>query len=203
MCPLFGVLQEKVGDVLQGGVVKFPLKFDTGICPARFSPVDGQLYLGGLKGWQTNGAKDGAIQRVRYTGKPVTLQSDLHVTDQGITIGFTGELDTASASDPANYAIQQYNYRWTSAYGSDKYKVSDPNVKGKDPVEIKSVTIAPDKKSVFLEVPGLQPVMQMEMKMNIKAADGSAVPGDVGNTINVVPGDAQKGAAYPVTTAAH
>ena len=194
---LFGVLQEKVGDVLQGGVVKFPLKFDTGICRARFNPADGQLYVGGLKGWQTNGAKDGAIQRVRYTGKPLTMQNELHVTDKGITVRFTGELDTASASDPANYAIKQYNYRWTSNYGSDKYKVSDPNAKGEDTLEIKAVTVAPDKKSVFLEVPGLQPVMQMEIKMNIKSANGDAVPAEVGNTINVVPSDEKKGTIYP------
>ena len=36
---------------------------------ARFNPVDGQLYVAGLKGWQTNGAKDAAFQRVRYTGQ--------------------------------------------------------------------------------------------------------------------------------------
>jgi len=195
---LMAVLQEKVGDVRQGGVVKFPLKFESGLARGRFSPIDGQLYVAGLKGWQTNAAKDGAIHRVRYTGKPLTMQNKLHVTDKGITIGFTGELDAASASDAANYAIQQYNYRWTSAYGSDKYKVSDPKVKGKDPVEIKSVTVAPDKKSIFLEVPGLQPVMQMEIKMNIKAADGSSVPADLGNTINVVPAATQKGATYPI-----
>ncbi len=193
---LMAVLQEKVGDVRQGGVVKFPLKFESGLARGRFSPIDGQFYVAGLKGWQTNAAKDGAIHRVRYTGKPVTMQNALHVTDKGITIGFTGELDTASAGDAANYAIQQYNYKWTSAYGSDKYKVSDPAAKGKEPVEIKSVTVAADKKSVFLEVPGLQPVMQMEIKMNIKAADGSDVPGDIANTINVVPPDAQRGATY-------
>ncbi|MDR3401184.1 MAG: hypothetical protein P4L99_01700 [Chthoniobacter sp.] len=190
---LFGVLQESVGDVKQGGVFKFPLKFETGICRARFSPVDGQLYLAGLKGWQTNGAKDGAIHRVRYTGKPVTVQNALHVTDKGITIGFTNEVETSSASDAGNYSIEQYNYRWTSSYGSAEYKVSDPEQKGHDKLDIKSVTVAPDKKSVFLEVSGLQPVMQMKIKMNIKAADGTAIPDGVGNTINVVPPDAQRG----------
>ena len=152
--------------------------------------------VAGLKGWQTNAAKDGAIQRVRYTGQPLTMQNQIHATDKGITIGFTGALDAASAGDAANYSIQQYNYRWTSAYGSDKYKVSDPNAKGKDPVEIKSVTVAPDKKSVFLEVSDLKPVMQMEIKMNIQAADGSTVPGDVANTINVVPSEVQRGTVY-------
>lgn len=184
---LFGVLQERVGDVAQGGVVKFPLKFTTGIMRGRFSPVDGQLYCAGLKGWQTNGVKDGAIHRVRYTGKSVTMQESLHVTKQGITIGFTGALDKKVASDLQNYSIEQYNYLYSGAYGSDNYKVSNPAEKGTDPVAIKSVKVSDDGKTVFLEVPGLQPVEQMRIKMNLKAVDGSRVPDEVCNTINVVP----------------
>ena len=184
---LFAVLQERVGEVAQGGVVKFPLKFATGLMRARFSPIDGQLYVAGLKGWQTNGVKDGAIQRVRYTGKSVTMQESLHVSKKGITIGFTGALDKKSASDLQNWSISQYNYRWTGAYGSDEYKVSNPEEKGNDNVAIQSVKVAEDGKSVFLEVAGLVPVMQMRIKMNVKAVDGSRVPDDIGSTINVVP----------------
>ena len=184
---LFAVLQERVGDVAQGGVVKFPLKFATGLMRARFSPTDGQLYVAGLKGWQTNGVKDGAIQRVRYTGKSVTMQETLHVSKKGITIRFTGALDKKSAGDLQNWAIEQYNYLWSGAYGSDTYKVSKPEEKGSDQVPIQSVKVADDGKSVFLEVAGLQPVMQMRIKMNVKAVDGSRVPDDVAHTINVVP----------------
>ncbi len=184
---LFGVLQERVGDVAQGGVVKFPLKFTTGLMRGRFSPVDGQLYTSGLKGWQTNGVKDGAIHRVRYTGKSVTMQETLHVTTQGITIGFTGALDPKSAGDLQNYSIEQYNYLYSGAYGSADYKVSKPGEKGTDPVAIKSVKVSADGKTVFLEVPGLKPVEQMRIKMNVKAVDGTRVPDEVCNTINVVP----------------
>ena len=184
---LFGVLQERVGDVAQGGVVKFPLKFTTGQMRGRFSPVDGQLYTSGLKGWQTNGVKDGAIHRVRYTGKSVTMQETLHVTTKGITIGFTGALDRKSAGDLQNYSIEQYNYLYSGAYGSADYKVSKPGEKGTDPVAIKSVKVSDDGKTVFLEVPGLQPVEQMRIKMNVKAVDGTRVPDEVCNTINVVP----------------
>ena len=74
--------------------------------------------------------------------------------------------------------------------------MSTPEQKGHEKLEIKSVTVAPDKKSVFIEVPGLQPVMQMKIKMNIKAADGTPVPDGIGNTINVVPPDAQKGTNF-------
>ena len=154
---------------------------------ARFSPIDGQLYVAGLKGWQTNGVKDGAIQRVRYTGKSVTMQESLHVSTQGITIGFTGALDKKTAADLQNWSISQYNYRWTGEYGSAEYKVSNPDQKGNDTVAIKSVKLSDDGKSVFLEVPGLVPVMQMRIKMNVKAVDGTRVPDDIGSTINVVP----------------
>jgi hypothetical protein len=184
---LLGMVWEKVGDVAQGGAWKFPLKFDSGIMRPRFNPADGQLYLVGLKGWQTSGAKDGAFQRVRYTGKKVTVPNKLNVTAKGIRIGFTGPLDTAAAGDSQNYAVEQWNYQWTSAYGSPEFKVSDPKQKGHDPVAIKSVKVEPNQSEVFLEIEGLQPVMQMSIKLNLKAADGSAVPDRIANTINVVP----------------
>ena len=184
---LFAVLQERVGEIPQGGVVKFPLKFATGLMRARFSPADGQLYVAGLKGWQTNGVKDGAIQRVRYVGKSVTMPEALHVTQQGLRIRFTGALDRQTASDPQNWSIEQHNYLWSGAYGSDTYKVSKPEEKGSDQVPIRSVKLAEDGRSVFLEVPGLIPVMQMRVKMNVKAVDGSRVPGEIAHTINVVP----------------
>ena len=50
--------------------------------------------------------------------------------------------------------------------------------------------------TVTLLTQPLQPVMQMRIKMNIKAADGSEIPSDVGSTINVVPPDAQRGANF-------
>jgi hypothetical protein len=184
---LFAVLQERVGDVAQGGVVKFPLKFATGLMRSRFNPVDGQLYVAGLKGWQTNGVKDGAIQRVRYTGKSVTMPESLHVSKKGITVRFTGALDKKTASDAQNWSLEQYNYLYSGAYGSDTYKVSKPGEKGSDQVPVKSVKLADDGKSVFLEVEGLVPVMQMRIKMNVKSVDGSRVPDDIAHTINVVP----------------
>lgn len=184
---LFKVLKETVQGTIQGGLVKFPLKFDTGIMRARFNPNDGQLYVGGLKGWQTNGAKDAAIHRVRYTGKQVTMQTGLNVTDKGIRITFTNPVDKATAGDVQNYSIQQNNYRWTENYGSPEYKVSNPEEKGRDDVPVKSVTVSEDGKSVFLEVEKLQPVMTMRIKMNIKGADGSQLPNEITHTINLVP----------------
>ena len=193
---LLGTMIEHVNGVPQGGAFRFPFKFDTGAMRARFSPIDGQLYVTGLKGWQTDGAKDAALQRVRYTGKTVAFPGELHVTDKGIHIAFSTELDAALAGDAQNYSIEQWNYRWTSNYGSDDYKVSDPNAKGRDPVEIVSVKVGADKKSVFLEIPGLKPVDQMKIKLNLKGADGSEVPKEIVNTINAVAPESAPGKTY-------
>ena len=195
-CALFGVLDERVGNVPQGGIFKFPFKFDSGAMRPRFNPTDGQLYVAGLKGWQSDGAKDACFQRVRYTGATVCVPEELHVTDKGITIAFTSPLDTASAADLQNYSIEQWNYRWTSAYGSGEYKVSNPEEKGHDPVEIKSVSVSTDEKRVMLVIDGLQPVMQMKITLNIKSASGTPVPKEIAHTINVVPPDNAPGKTY-------
>ncbi|MDB6151565.1 MAG: Cytochrome c [Chthoniobacteraceae bacterium] len=193
---LFNVIQERVGEVAQGAVVRFPLKFDTGVMRPRFNPTDGQLYLAGLKGWQTNGAKDAGFHRVRYTGKTACMQNSIHITDKGIHIGFTSPLDPQTAADPQNYSLQLSNYRWTKAYGSPEYKPSNPEEKGRDDINITSVKLAADGKSVLIEVPDLKPVDQFRLKMNIKGADGRDVPAEVGGTINVVAPDAKPGVVY-------
>lgn len=193
---LLGMLIEQVNGVAQGGAFRFPFKFDSGAMRGRFHPLDGQLYVLGLKGWQTDGAKEAAFQRVRYTGEKCTFPEQLHVTDAGIHITFASPLDAATAGDLQNYSIEQYNYRWTKEYGSPDFKVSNPEEKGRDPVDIKAVQLSADRRSVFLQIPGLQPVDQMEIKLNIKAEDGSPVIDKITNTINAVAPESAPGKTY-------
>jgi mono/diheme cytochrome c family protein len=184
---LYEVLMQDVDGVVQGGVVRIPLKFATGLMRARFAPHDGELYVAGQRGWQTNGTEDGAIQRVRYTGKPHVSPKALRVTDRGIHIDFHEALEAESAGNPDNYSIEQYNYRWTSNYGSKEYRPSNPEELGRDTPDITGVRLSPDRKSVFLAVSGLRPVMQSEITMRIKAQNGSQVPEKIYHTINAVP----------------
>lgn len=184
-CSLYQVMHETVDGVEQGGVYKLPVKFDSGTMRGRFNPVDGQLWLAGLKGWQTSAAKDGMLQRVRYTGKPATFPSGIHVKQNGIELDFSAPLEDAAASAD-KYSVREWNYKWSEAYGSDSYKVTDGK-KGTDTLTVKSAKLSADKKKVFLEIDGVQPVMQMEVKFDLKGADGSTVPGRIINTINNVP----------------
>jgi len=183
----FIVLMEEVEGTPQGGIVFFPLTFSSGIMRARFNATDNQLYVTGMRGWQTNAAQEGAFQRVRYTGKPVYMPTSLHIHKDAVEIGFDQPLDPATAGDVGNYTVDQWNYRWTASYGSDDYSVADPSKKGHDKVAVAGVALSSDKKSVTLKIDGLVPVMQMKVKFKISAADGAPISFEVYNTINKIP----------------
>lgn len=190
-CSLYNVMYEFVDGTIQGGVTRFPLQFNSGMNRPRFSPFDGQLYISGLTGWQSSGSKEAALQRVRYTGKPVHMANGLHVTKSGVEITFTNALDAASATDAGNWSVEEWNYEWAEHYGTPYFSTSDPAKKGnsaKDAVEITSIKLSADGKTIVLELAEVKPVMQMNVKYNIKAADGTAIKSEVYNTINKVPG---------------
>jgi hypothetical protein len=184
---LFLVITQSFDDQIQAGVVQFPLKFESGIMRARFHPVDGQLYVCGLQGWQTVGLRDGCFQRVRYTGKPVLMPARIIVAKNHLELGFTCRLDPVSAADPQNYAIEAWNYRWTEAYGSADYSVQDPKVQRHDHWSITRAEILPDQKTVRLDVPQIQPAMQVRTEMRIRAEDGSPLKSTLYSTINALP----------------
>ncbi len=181
---MYLVMKEEAGGQMQGGVVPL-LKFDSGVCRGRFVPERNALFLTGLRGWQTNASKDAGFYRVRYTGKPLNLPIDLHVKKGEIDIRYSDALERSSV-DADSFRIDQWQYRWTSSYGSPEFKVSEPKQKGRDEVEIDSVSISSDGKTVTLKVPDVRPVMQMAIKMNLTTAAGAPIRTTIHNTINVV-----------------
>ncbi|MEI6233086.1 MAG: DUF6797 domain-containing protein [Planctomycetota bacterium] len=192
---LFHVLTERVDGILQGGVAKLPLQFASGINRARFNPVDGQLYVTGLKGWQTTAARDGVFQRVRYTGKAVNLPAALHTTPTGVTVTFTAALNKESAEDLGNYAAWWFNVIWRKEYGSDRWSPTNPTKKWEkgasnppgESLAITSATLLPDGKTVRLEMPGFKPVTNMVLDVKLKAADGTTIQQEICNTIHALP----------------
>ena len=182
----FLVMHEEVKGQAQGGVVKFPLNFVSGIMRIRENPIDGQIYVLGMRGWQTSGAQPGAFQRVRWTGKPAYMPTALHVQAGGIAITFTDALAKAEATDLSNYGIIQWNYKWTDKYGSPDFKLSDGQP-GRDVVTPTAATLSADGKTITLTIPDLKPVNQMKITVKISAADGEVVSHEIYNTINAVP----------------
>lgn len=209
-CSLFGVLPQEVTfngqPQIQGGVARFNVDFASGAMRARFNPKDGQLYVTGLRGWQTTATQNGCFQRVRYTGAATRMPIALASTKKGIKLDFACELDAKAAADAGNWNIEVWNYVWSSAYGSPDISTLDAKVAatelgndGKlqfskaqmserkhDSLTVKSATVSADRRGVFLEIPDLRPAMQMQLKYDLKAADGVELRGQVINTIHAL-----------------
>jgi hypothetical protein len=185
---LFHVMQEQIDGVTQAAMVKFPLKFSTGLMRGRVNPKDGQVYLCGVRGWQTDGTKDGGFYRVRYTGKPVHTPIEFHALKNGLKLVFPNPLDSNSAADVANYAMEMWNYIYSGNYGSQEYSAANPTLKTHDKLEVKSARLSADCRAISLEIPDLRPANQVKVKLNLKAADGTAINQDIYATIHKMGG---------------
>ena len=179
---MFLVLKEEVNGTPQGGVTQFPLEFETGIMRGTFHPLNHQLYACGLFGWAGNKTKAGGFYRVRYTGQPLNMPAALNIASDGVVLGFTDPLDPQSATDPGNFDVTCWNYKWTEQYGSPDFKLNGQE--GRDTLPVASVAVSADRKSVFLKVPGIRPVMQMHIVMNLKAANAAPIKNYVHHTIH-------------------
>lgn len=174
---LYLVLKENKSGQIQGGVVRFPLRFTSSCMRARFSPRDGQLYVSGLKGWQTNAGKPGGLDRVRFTGEAVAMPASLRAKKDGLEIGFTDKLDQELAEDPSGYSIRSTNIRWTHGYGSGEQDRKD--------YKVEAAKLLPDGKTVFLKVPSIGPAHQMEISIDVETEQGDEIITKIWNTIHL------------------
>jgi hypothetical protein len=180
------VMRQELDGIEQGGAVDLGWQFLSGAARGRFRPQDGHLYVVGLDGWQTAALRDGSLQRVRYTGKKFVSPIRLSVERNGLRLTFTQPLDPKSAQDVQHWHVEQWDYRWSAEYGSKRWSPSRPSSVGQDAVPVRSVRLLDDDRTVFLEVVDLKPVMQMQIRYDLRTADGERVAGTVYNTIHRV-----------------
>ncbi len=161
----FLLLRDRVDGQPQGAVVPLPGDFRSGAHRGRFNPKDGQLYVSGMGGWGTYTALDGCFQRVRYTGNPVQLPVAFHAHENGVMVTFSRPIDKAILDRPASRFAQAWNYHYGPAYGSPELSPRHPRTPGHDPIAIRSATVLDDGRTVFLEMPDLQPVNQLQVHL--------------------------------------
>lgn len=189
LVPRETIRHDGITPTAQGGTVPLPLTFESGIMRGRFSPRDGHLYVSGLRGWVSNAAKDGCLQRVRATSRPLDLPVSFESHRNGVLLRFSDPLDAAAAEDIDNYRMQRWNYRWSAAYGSPELKVSNPKDEGRDEVDVLSATLvrrANEANAVFLELADLRPVHQLSIQMTLRNASGQPIERRLDATIHSV-----------------
>ncbi len=174
------VPHEFLGGTVQGGICALPIAdLPTGLIRGRFHSGNGHLYLAGMSAWATNQLdQPGGIYRIRATGKPAGVPTGLRAHRQGIDLVFSDPLDARAAGNAANFKVTTWSLLRSEKYGSARHNVKELKIAG--------ATLAEDRLKLRLLLPEIEPVQQMEIRYELKGADGATVKGTLENTIHVL-----------------
>lgn len=162
---------------VNGGIVPLPGEFRSGACRLHSNARDGALYVVGTEGWQSYASEKGSLQRLRYTGQSMPLPVEFETRSNGIILRFNTSIDPASVTRDHVFC-QQWNYLYSAGYGSPEYSVKEPGRQGHDYVPVRSVHLLSDRRSVFVEIPELHPVMQFHVHLQLRDAQGKTFTPD-------------------------
>ncbi|NOX99498.1 MAG: hypothetical protein GXP30_07190 [Verrucomicrobia bacterium] len=161
----------------QGGLCRLPIPdLPTGIMRGRFNPDDGQLYVCGMAAWGTQQLdQGGGFYRIRYTGKPAYLPLELKAKKGAMVIEFSDALDPSTAK-ASNFAVKVWDLKRSAKYGSDHYN--------ERVIKVAAVELGKDRKTITLAIPDLPETWGMEIKCQLKGANGQQVERVIQNTIH-------------------
>jgi azurin len=162
----FLLLKDEVAGQSQGAVVPLVGEFRSGSHRGRFHPKDGQLYVAGMGGWGHYTPDDGCLHRVRYTGEAAQFPVGFHVHENGVVIKFCNNVDPQKLADVRKHFAQAWNYRYSPGYGSPELATTHFGIAGHDVLEVSAVHLI-DEKTVFVELPDLQPVNQLHLLLEV------------------------------------
>ncbi|MGB1874613.1 MAG: PA14 domain-containing protein [Akkermansiaceae bacterium] len=190
MSTLYLVLKEEIEGQIQGGVVKVPVSLNSSNMRMRFNDKDGQLYVMGLKGWQTNAGLLSSFDRVRYTGKPIDLPTGLEAQQDGLIVRFSEVLDPASANQAENYSLSGADIHWCREYGTQEFHLKQRELplgqrkKGWTDLKVTGAELLGDGKSVKLSIEGLIPAHMLELNLSLSTEDGRPIKTKINHTIH-------------------
>jgi hypothetical protein len=162
----------------QGGMCRLPIPdLPTGMIRGRFSPLDGQLYLGGLFSWAgSRQEQQGGLFRVQHRGGRVNMPVGLHATEDGIEITFSDPLDRRASTETDRYSVRTWDLKRTKQYGSEHYNERE--------LEVERAELAEDGRTLRLAIPDLQPTWGMEIICRLKGSDGAEFRRVIHNTVH-------------------
>ena len=171
--------------VPQGAAVAIGARHPVPVQKGAVNPQDGQLYLAGFQIYGSRAEAVGGLTRLRYTGRPSPLPTDVRAGRQGVLLRFDVGLDSALATDPSRYHVRRWDYRRTEAYGSGHFKPTNGEP-GQERVPVVAAYRSGDGEAVLLVVPEMREAMQMEVGYDLRSRAGMAVRDTVYLTLNAV-----------------
>jgi cytochrome c2 len=167
--------------VPQGAVISLGLSTGLPLLHARVHPEQPAVFACGFQIYDSRVAANWGLARIRLSNAPVTTPVDARSTADGVLITFAQPLDPASVSQESIFAAS-WNYRRSKEYGSGRF--TRAGAAGTDPVPIGQVLLSEDRKTVFVHLPELAPVMQLGISHQFRFNTGAEAKGDIYFTIH-------------------
>lgn len=175
---------EKVEGQWQGSVHRFTAGLRGPVNRLRVGP-DGALWLGELgvsSNWMEPGKALDGLERLSWNGSPAFDLHSASVRENGFVLSFTEPIAPGLGWDPAAYEATHWWYQPTGNYGGPKL--------GEQRLEVKTASVAADRRSVFLEIAGLKEgrVVLLRADPNLRSENGRKLwAGDAYYTLNHLP----------------
>lgn len=190
---------EKVGGEWQGCAFSFSGGFEAGIQKIIEGP-QGELYLAGLgrgdvANWGWNGKLFGLQKLTPKAGATVFEMLAIRSRKDGMEIEFTQPVGGAAAL-AANYSVKAATMKPGPGYG-------EGNMQENHSLTIKSVKVSANKKSVFLELEGLEAkrVLVIRPNASVKSESGDSLRCPAGwYTLNAISPSAAFDPHVPVSS---
>jgi glucose/arabinose dehydrogenase len=178
---LFLVSPDLDAPMPQGAVIPLDLKTDLPLLHARMNPPGDAMFLAGFQIWGTRTMTNSGLGRLRRGTTPIVSAIGARSCADGVILEFAEPLDPASLQ-PEKVQARAWNYKRSSAYGSGRYDVA--GAAGTTPWGVAQAVLSTDRKSVFVHLPELPPVMQLEVRHDFRLASGDLARGVVYLTIH-------------------
>ena len=170
----------------QGALFRHTQGLEAGINEVSVGP-DGDIYLGGLGAdgnWGQEGKLRFGLQKLTRNGTNVFDMKTMSATGTGFKIEYTKQLsDETIAKLPAAFQAEQWTYVASSQYGGPKVD--------QESLQVTGVSIAPDRKTVKLDIAGLKRdhVVHLRSPRPFAARDGEGLwSTEAWYTLNEIPG---------------
>jgi len=176
------VYMEKVNGVYQGAAFNFVEGFSSGILRMIWGS-DQSMFVGMTsRGWSSTGKEMFGLQRLVWNGRIPFEIKTMKAKADGFELEFTKPVNKTIASNPKNYQITSFNYKYHFKYGSP--------IVGQQKGEVTKVEISEDGLSAKLAVNGMRLGFIHQLKIpDLKSKGGEKLLHHTGYyTLNEVPG---------------
>ena len=154
------VFMEKINGDYQGCVFRFTQGLE-GATHRIVRGPDDAFYIGMIGNPGNWGQQDKlwyGLQRMKYNGASTFEMLAVRAKANGVEIEFTEPLRDGDGWATNHYQVNQWYYQPTVQYGGPKL--------GEQSLPVESASVSPDRKRVFLEIPGIKNNHVVHIRLN-------------------------------------